>query len=286
MGMVHATQKGEKAPSKEVAKVAKSMPKKEAEKFASTKHKGLPEKVGKKKTEESTDEAPKATGSKGGMQFGKGIYDSFNRELEQMIAESMNVSMNMSTDPQGGPTKSLTVTATDEDAVYLGKLLKMAGMGGEGGCGCGTSPCSCDQMEEAYGDTEATENAPDYPTNTEINDDVMQYAGGINKPKSTGQTTVPVIASQTDRQVTDEDDAMGRTGDDITLGEEDALARLREMAGIAQEERTEEGNLFTGNLAKARADGKKEADLDGDGDLEKVKESIFDLTNQWRAYKG
>lgn len=286
MGMVHATQKGEKAPSKEVAKVAKSMPKKEAEKFASTKHKGLPEKVGKKKTEESTDEAPKATGSKGGMQFGKGIYDSFNRELEQMIAESMNVSMNMSTDPQGGPTKSLTVTATDEDAVYLGKLLKMAGMGGEGGCGCGTSPCSCDQMEEAYGDTEATENAPDYPTNTKINDDVMQYAGGINKPKSTGQTTVPVIASQTDRQVTDEDDAMGRTGDDITLGEEDALARLREMAGIAQEERTEEGNLFTGNLAKARADGKKEADLDGDGDMEKVKESIFDLTNQWRAYKG
>ena len=277
MGMVHATQKGEKAPSKEVAKVAKSMPKKEAEKFASTKHKGLPEKVGKKKTEESADEAPKATGSKGGMQFGKGIYDSFNRELEQMIAESMNVSMNMSTDPQGGPTKSLTVTATDEDAVYLGKLLKMAGMGGEGGC---------DQMEEAYGDTEATENAPDYPTNTEINDDVMQYAGGINKPKSTGQTTVPVIASQTDRQVTDEDDAMGRTGDDITLGEEDALARLREMAGIAQEERTEEGNLFTGNLAKARADGKKEADLDGDGDMEKVKESIFDLTNQWRAYKG
>ena len=97
---------------------------------------------------------------------------------------------------------------------------------------------------------------------------------------------MPVIASQTDRQVTDEDDAMGRTGDDITLGEEDALARLREMAGIAQEERTEEGNLFTGNLAKARADGKKEADLDGDGDMEKVKESIFDLTNQWRAYKG
>jgi hypothetical protein len=44
MGMVHATQKGEKAPSKEVAKVAKSMGKKDAEDFASTKHKGLPEK--------------------------------------------------------------------------------------------------------------------------------------------------------------------------------------------------------------------------------------------------
>jgi hypothetical protein len=39
-------------------------------------------------------------------------------------------------------------------------------------------------------------------------------------------------------------------------------------------------------LAKARADGKKEADLDGDGDMEKVRESIFSLTNQWKAYRG
>jgi hypothetical protein len=44
MGMVHAAQKGEKPASKEVAKVAKTMKKKDAEDFASTKHKGLPEK--------------------------------------------------------------------------------------------------------------------------------------------------------------------------------------------------------------------------------------------------
>lgn len=48
MGMVHAVQKGEmKAPSKEVAKVAKGMSKKAGHDFASTKHKGLPEKVKK-----------------------------------------------------------------------------------------------------------------------------------------------------------------------------------------------------------------------------------------------
>ena len=45
MGMVHATQKGEKAPSKEVAKVAKTMKKSDAKDFAKTKHKGLPMKV-------------------------------------------------------------------------------------------------------------------------------------------------------------------------------------------------------------------------------------------------
>lgn len=45
MGMVHAAQKGEKPASKEVAKVAKSMSKKDAKDFAKTKHKDLPDKV-------------------------------------------------------------------------------------------------------------------------------------------------------------------------------------------------------------------------------------------------
>lgn len=39
-----------------------------------------------------------------------------------------------------------------------------------------------------------------------------------------------------------------------------------------QEDDMEEGNKFTGNLAKARAAGKKRADLDGDGDMETVRE--------------
>jgi len=50
MGMVHAVKKGEMvAPSPEVAQAAASMKKKDAKDFASTKHKGLPE---KKKVEE------------------------------------------------------------------------------------------------------------------------------------------------------------------------------------------------------------------------------------------
>ena len=295
MGMVHAAQKGKKPASKEVAKTAKGMGKKDAEDFASTKHKGLPE---KKKPEGKTDsgnEAPKKKKEKtqeaggtdtptasSGFSYGKGIYDSMNFELEAMIAESMSVTMSMNNDTMnGGPGKNLTVNATDEDAVKLASMLKMAGMdGGESSCGCGQPGCGCAQqsMDEAYGDTDATENVPDYPTDTETSADPFQYSGGINKPKSTGQTTVPVIASQTDRQQS------------YAEAEEDAIKRMMEMAGVkkkdVEEEKTDEGNKFTGNLAKARAAGKKEADLDGDGDLEKVKESIFDLTNQWRAYKG
>jgi hypothetical protein len=296
MGMVHATQKGEKAPSKEVAKVAKSMGKKDAEDFAATKHKGLPEKKKsddkksdskKEKTEETADSKP----SKGGVKFGGGIYDSMNRDLENMIKESMarldeSMSINMSmNNDENGPSKSLTVTATDDDAMKLSQLLKSAGLGGDdsegyggGGyksaCGCGQPDCSCgnDELDEV------SMNQPDYPTETETSADPFQYSGGLNKPKATGQTTVPVIASQDERQ------------ESYAEAEEDALHRMMEMAGVKKkevdEEKTDEGNKFTGNLAKARAAGKKEADLDGDGDMEKVRESIFDLSNQWKAYKG
>jgi len=51
MGMVHAAHKGEKPASSKVAKAASSMGKKDAEDFAATKHKGLPEKVAEEDTE-------------------------------------------------------------------------------------------------------------------------------------------------------------------------------------------------------------------------------------------
>jgi len=47
MGMVHATQNGEKPASPEVAKVAKDMTDKDAKDFASISHKGLPNHIKK-----------------------------------------------------------------------------------------------------------------------------------------------------------------------------------------------------------------------------------------------
>jgi len=275
MGMVHATQKGEKAPSKEVAKVAKSIGKKDAEDFASTKHKGLPEKKKSddtpKKKKEKTEEAG-GTGTptaSSGFSYGKGIYDSMNHELESMIAEGMNVNMSMNSDAHGGPSKSLTVTATDDDALKLGKLLKMAGLGdgsesGYGGsgyqsaCGCGTPNCSCSEVDEAYGDTTPTENAPDYPTNTETSADALQYSGGLNKPKSTGQSTVPVLASQEERQ------------ESYAEAEEDALHRMMEMAGqpasgkedLARKIYKLASLLHTQDRMYAQDDPKSQAELD------------------------
>ena len=294
-GIAHAAQKGDipKSELRGASKAMAKMPAKELKKFAKTKEKGLPVKKGKEEVEETTvagsvatapAEAPKKSK---GMQFGKGIYDSMNRDLEAMIAESMSV--NISTSTEGSP--SVSVTATDEDAAQLAQMLRAAGIGGElagqhsdTDCPtCGSSPCGCAEVVD--------ENQPDWPTNTETSNDALQYSGGLNKPKTdvagAGQTTVPVTAVR----VQEEEQELAEAACNMTAeGEmcpehgmaecgmyEDEQSRILELAGIGQhtmdEEQADEGNLFTGNLAQARAAGKTHADLDGDGDMEKVRES-------------
>ena len=196
-------------PGSASAEMAKMQPK-ELNKFAKGSTKGLPDKVKSKKKEKEVDESTTSgsvatstatTGSKGGV-FGKGIYDSMNRELENMIAESMSINMSDST--EGG--KSLTVTATDEDAMKLAMMLKSAGVGGH-------------DHDMHSGMAEAVdENSPDYPTNTQQAENNFGYPGGLNKPKTDvagdGQTTIPNTAVHTQ--------------------DEDALRRMMEMAGLAQ----------------------------------------------------
>jgi hypothetical protein len=212
----------------------------------------------------------------------------------------------------------------------LSQLLKSAGLGGgdEGyggggykpACGCGTPDCSCGEQQM----DEVSMNQPDYPTNTETSNDALQYSGGLNKPKSTGQTTVPVIASQEERQYTQEGsdydeltdkiqwlmgapnylkpdearEAAAYTPDTDSIWDgyrddtnEDSLARMMEMAGVKKkavdEEKTEEGNLFTKGLAD---DNVKVGDkIPGTNAVKKkdIDESIFAMTaNLWKTYKG
>jgi len=370
MGMVHAAQKGEKPASKEVAKTAKGMKKKDAEDFASTKHKGLPEKVKSKKTEEgkgdgnlannakpydkvtrgdviagrlgkdeeggkkkvkkeekvdetttsgsvaTASEAPKS--SKGGMKFGGGIYDSWNRQYETLLAENVNVNTTATKNDDGQDHESITITVDGDDVSRFKQLLQSMGItqnhshnhethSAEPCSSCGGVPCQCDELDETFNDDLAklradaaigmkksidsqsdarmaalknppkeksfmqqvgdkqigmvkgawkgltgqneelagegvlgtlggaaiggalggpvgaavgavggqeltkggsgiieadapvSQNEPDYPTNQEETDDALQYSGGLDGPKSTGQTTIPVVASQEDR---------------------------------------------------------------------------------------
>ena len=225
----------------------------------------------KKEVDETTSSGSVATGSAapksgGSMSYGKGIYDSMNREVEKMISESMSINMSMNNDDHGGPSNTLTVTATDEDALQLAMLLRSAGLGsqehndmsaihnmdndmsaihdmdhdhGDETCpACGSSECECDSVDEAYGDTDATQNEPDWPTDEVGTDDAMMYSGGLDGPKSTGQSTIPVNAGQKDR--------MGYEGTD-------ALRRMMEMAGVDSKDKYEKLNEIGLNLMQPRA---------------------------------
>ena len=147
------------------------------------------------KTDESADK-PKKTGS---MKVGTGVYESaFKKSLKAQLSESIN--MNTSQDSDG--KKSVTVTASDEDADKLSELLKMAGLFSSEGyssvCqGCGgiheTGACGADHVEEDLANSPNEEYTDaDYMTQT--------LSGGLNGPKTTGQTTIPVIDRQDSRQ--------------------------------------------------------------------------------------
>jgi len=150
-----------------------------------------------KKVEETTTSGSVATAtpsgksSKGGMSFGKGVYESIDQQVEQMITESISVQENVEECGMEGGQPSITVQADGEEAAKLMMLLKLAGL----------------DVPQA----ELDENEMDWPTDqqtlsTEPN--LRTYSGGLNGPKSTGQSTTVgggIPNYQTRRQVSMEE---------------------------------------------------------------------------------
>jgi hypothetical protein len=166
------------------------------------------EKKKEKKVAETTTSGSVATGGDApkaskGMQFGKGVYESLDRQFKQALTESISIESKMQECGDGEMAPAITITADGEEAAKLMMLLKLAGLESQipKACPtCGGSPCGCDQMVD--------ENAPDWPTNTDTlaaDPNLRTYSGGLNGPKSTGQTTVPVVASQLRRQASMEE---------------------------------------------------------------------------------
>jgi hypothetical protein len=233
--------------SKEMAKMST----KELEKFASTKHKGLPKKVGKVE-EESTDtrddradragrrvakdieydekkkdgihgqrrgaedsKAEKAgkkvakdiehdekvdettvagsvatsaapAKSKGGMQFGKGVYEgaiaeSFDKKLGSILNEGMNLTV--STDDQG--QRNISVSATGADADSLGNMLKMAGLFSSEGYSRTCEHCHGIHEAGACQAEQVDEELANAPNEQYSDTDTMvnTLSGGLNGPK-------------------------------------------------------------------------------------------------------
>ncbi len=194
--------------------------------------------------------------------------ESWDKQLQSLLSEGLTVSS--STGQQGSPN-SVTVSATENDADQLMQVLRSAGIGG-----FGAEPST---PEVGYGvasqgeeDFDGTGTAPQ-PSPDVVGDDgdmlsMLKKMAGLS-----GDGEAEVVAVSTDDEGSDdyEDE---ESSDDTAL--QPADGEEEESGDESEEDEVEEGNKFTGNLAKARAQGKEEADLDGDGDMEKVREGEDD----------
>ena len=85
-GMVRAAQKGEmKNPSPEVSKVADDISKKDAKKFAKTKHKGLPEKKKINETDYGKLKGYEKSILQGGLKVRSGNSLSYDKEMRRLV---------------------------------------------------------------------------------------------------------------------------------------------------------------------------------------------------------
>jgi hypothetical protein len=213
--------------------------------------------------------------------------ESWEQHLNSLLNEGITVTS--STGQQGSPD-SVSINATDTDAQELLAIVRQAGLGVFG---------NQEQEVSDYGAPMSTgsEEPAGHGTDPEVSptvvgdgDDMMALikkmtgidtSGSEDYADEEGEETHTLEPADSDES---EDDTEEKTDEGNAFT--GALAKAKadgvqpgekmKVGGkeypVKEEDEVEEGNKFTGNLAKARAAGKKEADLDGDGDMEKVHE--------------
>jgi hypothetical protein len=124
------------------------------------------------KDDEKVDESEESKSS--GGYYGKGVYEAYESQFQQMVAEDITVSTNQSS--AGDDT--VTVTATQDDAQSLVELLKMAGMGREMYQKYDASTCAEEAVTE-----ENSGNTADATEYGDVDELVNRLSGGLNGMK-------------------------------------------------------------------------------------------------------
>ena len=239
-------------------------------------------------------------------------FESWEQELNSLLTEGITVSH--STGQQGSPD-SLSINATEHDASELMSILRNSGMEMFGGSkeqtgGYGAPEHGGDEGGEEF--HQGVDIAPS-PEVVGDGDDMLALIKKMSGIGSDAGTPGSVEIDYEDEEGSGEeghddtcddcghspcscddegeehnsgedseedevDEAMYDEGNEFSGELAKAKAQHKDHFSVdgkeypVKEDDMEEGNMFTGNLAKARAQGKSEADLDGDGDMEKVRE--------------
>jgi hypothetical protein len=221
--------------------------------------------------------------------------EGWEKQLTTLLKEGITVTS--STGQQGMPD-SVSINATDKDAQDLLAIVRQAGLGVFGG---GQEADTSD-----YGAPMSDTEPQGFGSDPEVSPTVV----------GDGDDMLALIKKMTGIEMDDGQEEMLHGNDDYEdegdvspCGSDDEettegnkftgnLAKAREEGkkeadldgdgdmDPVKEDDVEEGNKFTGNLAKARAEGKKEADLDGDGDMEKVREGEGEMCHECGSHGG
>ena len=194
--------------------------------------------------------------------------ESWESQLNGLLTEGITVST--STGQQGAPD-SVSINATEGDASELMSILRNSGLGVFGGQEQ-QAPTGYGVVSQGEEEPSGTGTAPETSPNVVGDGDDMMAL--IKKMTGIGSQEQPAATSDYEDEEGDEEEMTSADADsdeeEVTSDEEQDSSEEDEVDEGYEE--TAEGNKFTGNLAKARAAGKQEADLDGDGDMEKVRE--------------
>ncbi len=220
--------------------------------------------------------------------------ESWESQLNSLLTEGITVSS--STGQQGAPD-TVTVSASDADADQLLQVLRQAGVGVFGG---GEKPMSqygapmAAPGEEPAGHGTDPEQSPEVVGDEDDMLALIKKMTGIQgdeqgsqdyKDEEGSDEPAGTLEPTDDEEGSDEEVDEGNKYAYNVLKAKEAGKKEADLDGDGDMERVkeddmEEGNMFTGNLAKARAQGKEEADLDGDGDMEKVHEGHDENCNE------
>lgn len=205
--------------------------------------------------------------------------ESWEKQLNNLLSEGITVS---SSQGQQGSPDSVSITATDSDAQTLMGVLRNAGIGGFGA----EEPAP----EIGYG---VAQGGEEEPTGTgtepqaapEVVGDGDDMLALIKKLTGMGgEAEVVAVGGDEEGQDYEDEEDSDTALQPADSGDDDGKEELTGSDDSDKEETTE-GNFYAHNVLKAKEAGKSEADLDGDGDMEKVKEEE-DTCNECGMYES
>jgi hypothetical protein len=213
-------------------------------------------------------------------------FSLWDNQLEKMINESLTITTTQGDDEKDN---SVSITASGEKAAEIMALLRNAGMESMGGQ-MQDEPVVVEpeQLLSAYGvpmSSDSSESGHDDIVS------LMQKLTGLGSDEGDSEE-MEFDAVEPEHEEHDSEDYEEEDNEDEGEEEDQAEEDSDEEDNSDEEEvdesygQTDEGNKFTGNLAKARAAGKDEADLDGDGDMEKVREGEGETCNECGMYES